>query len=125
MREILFRGRGSQNGLWIYGDLVHRQSRVDGKITAGISDECGSLYSIEPDTVSQFTGIVVKHGKKLFENDIFNLGDMNILYVVVWHDTGLRGKQLRSTSFVGLDYWKKRIEVVGNIFDNPELVEGI
>jgi len=82
-----------------------------------------NLLKVEPETVGQFTGLLDMNGKKIFEGDIFSLGDPNILYIVQWHDTGFSGKQIRSTSYVGLSYWRDRIEIVGNIHDNPELLE--
>lgn len=137
MREILFRGRGSQNGLWIYGDLVHRQSRVDGKITAGISDECGNLYSIEPDTVSQFTCLTDKRGRKIFENDIVKITDHTMeeffekcgemvkqfltrTFLVFWNDTKWSVKSLEpefipNPPVFDLPVENVTYEVIGNI----------
>lgn len=46
-----------------------------------------------------------------------------ILYVVEWIDCGLKGRQIKNISWIGLDYWKDDIEVIGNIYENPELME--
>ena len=81
------------------------------------------LIAVNDFVVEQYTGLKDMNGKKIFEGDIFSLGDPNILYIVQWHDTGFSGKQIRSTSYVGLSYWRDRIEIVGNIHDNPELLE--
>jgi yopX protein len=43
--------------------------------------------------------------------------------LVVWFDSGFEGKQLRSTSYAGLKSWAKDIEILGNIYENPELLE--
>jgi len=69
----------------------------------------------------QFTGLTDKNNKEVFEGDVYHQGDMNIKYVVVWHDTGFKGKQIGSSSFAGLEYWKDRIEIIGNIYETPEL----
>lgn len=55
--------------------------------------------------------------------DIIHLGDKKIIYIVEWQDTGLRGRQFNNRSYVGLSYWQELIEVIGNIYDNPNLLE--
>ncbi len=74
-------------------------------------------------TLMQFTGLTDKNGKDIYEGDIYYQGDKNILYVVVWHDTGLIGHQVGSSSYAGLTYWNDKIEVIGNVYENPELIE--
>ena len=122
MREILFRGKRADNGGWVEGNLAYSDN-----IEPAIYFEFGKgtvkafdFVYVKPETVGQYTGLTDKNGQKVFEGDVFNLGDMNILYLVVWHDAGFKGKQIRSTSYVGLDYWKDRIEVIGNIHDQKE-----
>ena len=123
MREIKFRGKRIDNGEWIVGNLIVNKSKIliqplDNYV-AGIVGH----IKVDPKTVGQFTVIQDKNGKDIYEGDIFHLGDKNIKHQVVWNDTGLIGKQIRSSSYVGLDYWKRRIEVIGNINDNPELIK--
>lgn len=72
--------------------------------------------------IMQYTGLKDKNGREIYEGDEFHLGDPNITYAVVWQDTGLKGKQNRSSSYVGLSSWQEKIEVIGSIFD-PELVD--
>ena len=71
----------------------------------------------------QYTGLKDKNGKEIYEGDIYHVGDKNIRYLVVWFDSGFEGKQLRSTSYAGLKSWAKDIEILGNIYENPELLE--
>lgn len=74
--------------------------------------------------VMQYTGLHDKNGQKIFEGDIFIMGDRNIKHIVEWHDSGFMGKQNRTLgSYVGLTYWNDRIEIIGNIHENPELLE--
>jgi hypothetical protein len=70
-----------------------------------------------------FTGIYDKKGNPIYEGDIYHQGDKNIKYVVVWHDSGLIGKQCGSSSYAGLEYWKDKIEVIGNIYENADLIK--
>ncbi|BDR81041.1 YopX family protein [Clostridium tetani] len=74
--------------------------------------------------VMQYTGLKDKTGKEIYDGDIYHMGDKNIRYVVVWNDTRLIGKQLGSNSYAGLSYWQDKIEIIGNIYENPELLEG-
>ena len=71
----------------------------------------------------QYTELTDKNGKEIYEGDIYHVGDKNIRYLVVWFDSGFEGKQLRSTSYAGLESWAKDIEILGNIYENPELLE--
>ncbi|RXZ68583.1 hypothetical protein EPT53_09220 [Fusobacterium necrophorum] len=61
------------------------------------------------------TGIKDKNGRKICEGDIFHVGDEKILYFV--EDCELKGKQIKSNSWIGLEHWKDKIEVIGNIYD--------
>lgn len=72
---------------------------------------------------SQFTGLTDKNGKEIYEGDIYHQGDKNITYTVVWHDSGLIGKQNSSTSYAGIQHWQDRIEIIGNIYENPQLLK--
>ncbi len=70
-----------------------------------------------------FTGLQDKNGKEIYEGDFFHMGDKKLLHIVVWHDTGFMGKQNGAYgSYVGLLHWRDRIEVIGNIYETPELL---
>jgi hypothetical protein len=60
--------------------------------------------------------------REINEGDIFILGDINIKYLVEYRNASLMGKQIGSSSFVGLSFWSDRIEIIGNIYKNPELL---
>lgn len=128
MRTILFRGQKADTKEWIFGDLI--QLEKDFKKVVEILDwskvdnkkKSKSDLTVIQETVGQFTGLTDKNGIKIFEGDIYHQGDKNITYTVVWNDCGIIGKQNGTSSFAGINYWLDRIEVVGNIHDNPELL---
>jgi uncharacterized phage protein (TIGR01671 family) len=76
MREILFRGKRVDNGKWIEGSYIEPNAifsldcaassfdKFNGKCSIGID-----VYLVDPETISQFTGMHDKHGKKVFEGD--------------------------------------------------------
>lgn len=130
MREILFRGKQVDNGEWETGSLlVERMNTSDQQVM--IADKMtGYPTLVLPETVGQYTGLKDKTGKKIFEGDILS-GHLDELfpedesrYPVVWHDYGWHIK-CGNKSFDTLEQWwvAKFLEVIGNIHDNPELLE--
>ena len=119
MREILFRGKRIGNGEWITGYLVD-------------SHFIGNWLLCEPvipETVGQYTGLTDKNGKKIYEGDIvtglFSFG-MEIKSVVVFQDGafGLRWSRGGAEQFSAFtSICNVEFEVIGNIHDNPELLE--
>ncbi|MBT2653329.1 YopX family protein, partial [Oceanobacillus sp. ISL-73] len=65
-----------------------------------------------------------QNGNELYDGDVFHLGEPNSTYTVVWSDTGFKGKQNGASSFVGLQHWQERIEILGNKFEHPHLLKG-
>lgn len=123
MREIKFRGKKFCQDEWIYGSLITRGERgADGNF---IDTGRGECYPLQQDTIGQYTGLHDKNGNEIYEGDIFHIGDQNLLHEVLWHDTGLIGKQIGCYgSYIGLEHWADSIEVIGNVHDNPELLKG-
>ena len=117
MRKLEFRGKRLDNKEWVIGSLL-----VDTEGHCYIVNDMKTFRTVDevdPETVGEFTGV-----GNIYEGDIFNLGDKNIRYVVVWHDSGFMGKSVGAHgSFVGLEHWKARIDLIGNIHDNPDLLE--
>lgn len=130
MREIIFRGKRKDNGEWVYGN-----SALFFKETTKIYGELVQWREIEviPETVGQFTGLTDKNGKKIFEGDIVKewssswkspLKTEESIYEVVCEYLGslhlIRKTIYGETST--LLCRKSIVEVIGNIYDNKELL---
>lgn len=129
MREIKFRGK-TLDGRWIYGDLWHRPYAKDCVTIVSFMEDTGTTGGLEviPETVGQYTGLKDKNGKEIYEGDIVEnttqtvyLGDK---YEVVWNKN-YAGYQLMSdgfTSNIPLIQNFMSYKVIGNIYENPELL---
>lgn len=129
MREILFRGKRADNGKWIFGDLRHifhgeyRTHIVDN--SNGLNnDVCG--LEVASSTVGQFTGLTDRNGVKIFEGDVVHVKAHSGSFtgcVTYWLEEEPR---FVCETKHGLHYAicaKFEFEVLGNIHDNPELLE--
>lgn len=122
MRDILFRGKRLNNGEWVYG-----------------------FYCVDPSTVGQYTGLKDKNGKRIFEGDIIrthyaNTRKNDFIEQVVFHNgrfcslykiPGPGNGKIWANLPDGVPHlpqdkttYMEWCEVVGNIHDNPELLEG-
>ena len=131
MREILFRGKRVDNGEWETGSLlVERMNTSDQQVM--IADKMtGYPTLVLPETIGQYTGLTDKNGKKIFEGDILE-GDLedNLDPGAKWRSTVVMGKfgwladNPTGSAPTPLDEFDiKEGEVIGNIHDNPELME--
>jgi uncharacterized phage protein (TIGR01671 family) len=113
-----FKFRGlTKNNEWCYGSLLYYAG------DAQIWEQDGKNYIVNPETVGQCTGLKDKNGKLIYEGDIVR--DINIpsyFYIVVWFKGGFYLKSTVSNSFLMFDTTQQ--EVIGNIYENPELLEG-
>lgn len=133
MREILCKGKRIDNGEWVEGCLVIDHSRSNLFEYRIQPVESGVLYAppIDPETLCRFAGFCDKNGKKIWENDIYDRkekypevvkmtnGDWTLDYsYAIGRDYG--------NSYCNLGFYvneRKCVEVIGNIFDNPELLQ--
>ena len=130
MREIKFRGKRVDNGEWVYGDIIHSAWKT-------FTKDCNDKYTnprrlaentadfrcieVDPATVGQYTGLKDKNGKEIFEGDILRDVDIGNVKQIIYN----------SPAFVLVDenryfYWTYHVdeyEIIGNIRDNPELLE--
>ena len=138
MREILFRGKRVDKGEWTEGYLFKQWNRTF--LLWGMTDDIQNMTEVIPETVGQYTGLTDKNGKKIFEGDIIraitldtgseeiaavcfgnfideNNGDEYIGFFIEFDGIKTTATQL------AMEECKNRIEIIGNIFDNQELLE--
>lgn len=124
MREILFRAKRLDNGKWVCGFLVP----MWGQMHIIDRDFENTAYLIDESTLCQYTGLKDKNGNRIWENDIVRIensmddGIGNIeFYGGMWYVDG----EPSNTLYDIIEYDDiVEMEVVGNIFDNPELMKG-
>ena len=111
MRDVMFRGKSAEK--WIYGNLI-----IDGAGNPHINtlDE-----KIDPETVGQYTGMRDKNGQRIFEGDIIEANNGHKGYVKFVYG------QFKSFCYchggAGCDIYSDNAKVIGNIYDNPGLLE--
>ena len=122
MHEILF--KGLYQGEWVEGFLLREQNYF-GDVIAKICQIRGPAlyhkYIVEPETVCQYIGLIDKNNEKIFENSLIRVNgrgifrvaflDTSACYVAIGHNEMLTFQDLDSGS----------MEVVGDVFKNPEL----
>ena len=69
MREILFKGKRTDNGEGVEGDLVHSVYKIGDTCVGQYGNTIG-IHQVDTKSVSEFTGLYDKNGKKIFEGDI-------------------------------------------------------
>lgn len=134
-RKILFKAKRKDNGEWIEGYYVYCRKRhyilpVLNK-AIGFDEREDEWVEVNPDTICQYTGLTDKNGKRIWENDIcdrkekyheivtYNEGDWQLDYSYAL------GKEKHFCA-CNLGFYaceRECVEVIGNVFDNPELLE--
>ncbi len=143
MREILFRGKRTDNGEWVYGDLLQRD---EGRKIKAIMPPYPAKKGIvvKEDSIGQYTGLTDKNGTQIFEGDIFIDKEDEVISVVKFRngmfclvDYGIKGALMpygydeSAGGFGECDcqpmdnYNIDEMQIDGNIHDNPELLKEV
>ena len=145
MRDILFKAKRISDGQWVEGYL-YKQVGVKDRIYFAIEviDNTVKAYEVDESTICQYTGLTDKNGNKIWENDIVRYQFDTDDCIFPNKDTKKRVGKIFFSDFrasfsvamgrngskaINNDLFKyvqngNRVEVISNIFDNPELLEG-
>ena len=132
-REILFKAKRKDNGEWVEGQYAYITNPLteDGKPIKHLICNGTNIFNdlIDPDTLCQYTGLTDKNGKEIWENDILRRDgywDIRIEFengVFMVRNTD-KVQYINRVVYTPISIFDiKMYEVIGNIFDNPELLE--
>ena len=138
-RKTEFRGKRLDNGEWVYGDLIHTDSGETLIVTGWCYGFVFERFAHEviPETVGEYTGLQVKNSVKVFEDDFIktkffgilrngvNFNDFDI-FQVMYSPPAFGLENERNSGWLGHAIDRETdFEVIGNIHDNPELLEAV
>lgn len=126
--RYLFKAKRIDNGEWVQGALLDGESHCligqEIKFSPYIEHECKIVgYEVDRNTICQCTGLKDKNGELIWENDIVKINNSKVNVLITFRDFEI------ICTIPSEKYYKHRLdydteyEVVGNIFDNPELLE--
>ena len=141
-REIKFRGKDILTDKWVYGDLLHlgnayaivtsyeEEDLEVNPISDRLEIRVEDIAGVYPETVGQFTGLLDKNGKEIYEGDVIieklrRARKDGERLVICFDGFEWQGKNANgATTSLSLLLEYHTIEVIGNIHDNPELLKG-
>lgn len=136
MREILFRGKRKDNGEWAYGYLyIRNDGQYEISFYSKYFDSERFTYDIIPETVGEYTNLTDKNDKKIFEGDIIKqINSYDKLEMTGFVRFSKSSQFVISHTYTEKENCYKRgmkkafaiktnCEIIGNIYDNPKLLE--
>jgi len=130
MRDYLFRGKDVATGKWIYGDLIHRDTRGE-DIAIRIYDAVMYPIVVDPETVGQFTEFTDKIDVKIFEDDVIfipreaGVFKRDVIGLVTYNNGAYWVIGLDNAFGIGLNMLNTKLtQVIGNKHDNQEFFVG-
>lgn len=124
MREIKLRAWHTPLQKMLFPEKIHLDNWL---CTAFDYLQDDWVYQIKTENnmwldLMQFTWLLDKNGKEIYEGDIYHQWDTRILYVVEWMDTWLKGRQIWNRSYAWISYFQPAIEIIWNIYENKNLL---
>lgn len=134
MRDILFKAKRIDNGEWVEGSFIdsgnHYQVFIYPHDDSASTMSCKTLVyhgmvAVDSKTICQFTGLLDKKGNKIWENDVVKDTDIHLLGSVEYDEEhGMYVINEVNDGYQNFQEFWSCTEVIGNIFDNPELLKG-
>lgn len=134
--RYLFRAKRKDFGEWVFGGLAYCEKNGAYFITKMGKDHIsyiGYSQEVDPDTICQCTGLKDKNGNLIWENDIVaywdsystesGLAEADCIGKVVWDDETISFQVTNRLSAESYEVLGDECSVIGNVFDNPELLE--
>lgn len=131
MREILFKAKRIDNGEWVEGYYLMSGGEhfIYNEYIEGFCMPVVVKAKIIPETLCQFTGLCDKNGNKIWKNDIIQYGTVAAVVKLGEYGNGNLGFYVdfpEETNYrKDFAYWAKKVIVVGNAFDNQELLQEV
>ena len=125
IENIKFRGKSKKTVEWLYGDLIRN---VEGEFAIVPPYEISMNnyyrnYVVDKETIGQYTGLKDKYGREIYEGDILYYRDAKFQTHIVYHNGGFYFSHFGGTTFTAIgDHEINKYTVVGNIYDNKELL---
>lgn len=116
MRTIKFRAQDIASNKWLFGDIRHHKNDVCIFEQGGNKGE-----QVKPETVGQFTGMLDKNSREIYEGDIVRHDENGKCYSIIYEEPMFRFAP-NDDCFAFLNH-PELLEVVGNIHDNKSLIE--
>lgn len=118
------------NCTFVFGQLVYKTEELSGKVYPAITEDGLSFTSCLPKTESQFTGLHDKNGKEIYEGDFLKLIDEyrgkgeKPSYVIFKDSQWMMQGTMHYTHVDSINnYCLDKMEIIGNIYENPELLK--
>lgn len=135
MREILFKAKRIDNGEWAYGFyaligikevIIQNKSEKYYCTDNGKNSRGNEIIEVDTSTICQYTGLTDKNGQKIWENDVVNCFEAECCGKISWNESeaGFYFDALLEDGTYEEEHiydYADCMEVIGNIFDNPEL----
>lgn len=139
-RQIKFRGKRFDDGEWVVGDLLHiaggcliyfgsdtdaTDPDIENSSPVAVELLNDEVAVVDPDSVGRFTGLCDKNKKEIYEGDVIlqqGYSGKKPMLVRFEHGAFITGEHSGSSTATRPMLIQKRCEVLGNIYDNPELI---